>query len=125
MDKITRWWLDMFMVLPALMKVEAIFGDDSYIFWVHYNLIYDEEVGLLVQYIRNKRKNPENESIKKNNGEKILWTSQSSLKKDKLSHMQKLSSKSSIRGFPKFKKDIINTIVSLQQKNGLWRANLF
>lgn len=46
--------------------------------------------------------------------------------KDKLFNIQKLSSQSSLLYFFSLKiKYIIGKIVSLQQKNGLWRANLF
>ncbi len=131
--KITWWWCDaLFMGPAAFVKLGITLNDEKYLklndklFKECYDLLYDKEYHLYARDMKYKWDEPEIKVIKEANGKKIFWSRGNGWVMGGLVRVLKELPKDwPTRDFYiQNYKEMAAKIISIQQKDGLWRASL-
>ncbi len=132
-QRCTWWWCDaLFMGPAAIVKLGMTLNDDKYLklndklFKECYDLLYDKEEHLYARDINYKWNEPGFETKKEANGKKIFWSRGNGWVMGGLVRILKeLPKNYPTRDFYiQNYKEMAERIVSLQQKDGLWRSSL-
>ncbi len=131
--EITWWWCDaLFMAPPAFVKMGVTFQDDTYFEWNDklwkecYDLLWDKEHHLYARDMSYKWNEPGIEAKKEANGKKIFWSRGNGWVMGGLVRvLSELPADYSNRDFyvTNFR-EMAESILALQQEDGLWRASL-
>jgi len=130
---ITWWWCDaLFMGPAAFVKLGITLNDNKYLelndklFKECYDLLYDKEAHLYARDMKYKWDEPGITPIKEANGQKIFWSRGNGWVMGGLVRViSELPKDYPTRDFYiQNYKEMAEKIVSLQQKDGLWRASL-
>lgn len=126
------WWCDaLFMAPPAIVKLAAVTGDDSYLklndqlFKETYDLLYDKEEHLFARDLNYVIKN-DGKDIREANGKKIFWSRGNGWVMGGLVRvLEELPANYAGRDFyVNILKEMSARLKELQQPDGMWRASL-
>jgi rhamnogalacturonyl hydrolase YesR len=132
-ERITWWWCDaLFMAPPAFVKLGVTLNNPVYIelsdklFRECYEMLYDKEEHLFARDLRYKWDEPGIEKRSEANGKKIFWSRGNGWVMGGLVRILKeLPAGHATRSFyEELYKEMAARVVSLQMKDGLWRASL-
>ncbi|MES2674620.1 MAG: glycoside hydrolase family 88 protein [Pseudomonadota bacterium] len=124
--RLVWWWCDsLFMAPPVLTRMSAITGDPKYInamdvqYWRTYNRLYDHKEKLFARDERFIERRSEN-------GKKIFWSRGEGWVVAGLARILEAMPENypSRPQYVKLFKEMMASIVKLQQPDGLWRASL-
>ncbi len=132
-ERITWWWCDaLFMAPPAYVKLGVTLNEPVYLelsdklFRECYEMLYDKEEHLFARDLKYKWDEPGIEKKTEANGNKIFWSRGNGWVMGGLVRILKeLPAGHESRGFYEgLFKEMAARVVSLQMKDGLWRASL-
>ncbi len=132
-ERITWWWCDaLFMAPPAFVKLGVTLNNPVYIelsdklFRECYEMLYNKEEHLFARDLRYKWDEPGIEKRSEANGKKIFWSRGNGWVMGGLVRILKeLPAGHATRSFyEELYKEMAARVVSLQMKDGLWRASL-
>lgn len=131
-EVIKWWWCDaLFMAPPVLVKLGRITGDQKYLeandqfFEETYDLLYDKEEKLFARDLYFVIQ-PDGSGAREANGQKVFWSRGNGWVMGGLVRiLQELPANYPRRPFyENLFKEMAARVVTLQQKDGLWRASL-
>jgi rhamnogalacturonyl hydrolase YesR len=132
-ERITWWWCDaLFMAPPAFVKLGVTLNEPVYLelsdklFRECYEMLYDKEEHLFARDLKYKWDEPGIEKKTEANGKKIFWSRGNGWVMGGLVRILKeLPAGHATRSFyEELFKEMAARVVSLQMKDGLWRASL-